>query len=292
MDKGYTLLVGAKISEEDIHKQLDVISKKEHINIKVNVKTGELEQLKTITTKGTDSMGRLVTVTEKFNKEQKSLGSYITDTTEKMGNATKQTSNLGKELSKTETKAKGLGQTFLDTTAKVFRFGLSTKIIGLFHDAVLEAKDAIFEFDEAMTEFKKVSDLSDESLIEYTNKLGEMGEEVYRSKTAMLESATEFRKTGASEEEASELARVAEMYRNIADEQISSGESAGFLTSQMKAFNFTAEESLHIIDAVNETSNNFAVSSSNISAGLSKGASAMAVLGNSFEETIGLLTSG
>lgn len=40
------------------------------------------------------------------------------------------------------------------------------------------------------------------------------------------------------------------MYQNIADEQISSGEAAEFIISQMKAFNITAEDSIHIADAV------------------------------------------
>lgn len=70
--------------------------------------------------------------------------------------------------------------------------------------------------------------------------------------TEMLESVTEFVKTGASEEDAAQLAKISEMYRNIADEQISSSDSAALLTSQMKAFNFTADESMHIIDAINE----------------------------------------
>ena len=110
--------------------------------------------------------------------------------------------------------------------------------------------------------------------------------------TEMLSSATEFVKTGASEEEAAQLAKVAELYRNIADEQVSSSDAASLLTSQMKAFNITARESTHIIDAINAVSNNYAVSSSDISSALTKTSSAMAVLGNSFEETIGLVTAG
>ena len=40
------------------------------------------------------------------------------------------------------------------------------------------------------------------------------------------------------------------MYRNIADEAISSGESASFIISQMTAFDIGAESAQHIIDAV------------------------------------------
>lgn len=40
------------------------------------------------------------------------------------------------------------------------------------------------------------------------------------------------------------------MYQNIADEEISAGDSASFIIAQMKAFNIEAQDSVHIIDAV------------------------------------------
>lgn len=80
----------------------------------------------------------------------------------------------------------------------------------------------------------------------------------------MVESATEFKKSGFTESESANLALVAEMYRNIADEEITAGESANFIISQMKAFNLTAENSEHIINAVNNVSNNMAVSSADL----------------------------
>lgn len=68
----------------------------------------------------------------------------------------------------------------------------------------------------------------------------------------MVESATEFAKAGFNESDAAQLAKVSSMYQNIADEQLSAGEASEFIISQMKAFNITAEDSVHVIDAVNE----------------------------------------
>lgn len=100
----------------------------------------------------------------------------------------------------------------------------------------------------------------------------------------------EFKKSGYNDAEAATLSKIASEFQNVADSQLSAGDSATFLISQMKAFNIEAQDSEHIIDAVNEVSNNFAVSSTDISSALSKTSSAMGVLGNSFEETIGLVT--
>ena len=57
----------------------------------------------------------------------------------------------------------------------------------------------------------------------------------------------------------------------------------------MKAFNINADEATHIIDAVNQTSNKFAVSSADIATNLNKMSSVMAVNNVTFEEQIGLL---
>jgi uncharacterized coiled-coil protein SlyX len=159
--------------------------------------------------------------------------------------------------------------------------------------AFQEAINIVKEFDDAVTEFKKVSDLSGESLDNYTKKLGELGETVARTRAEMVASATEFTKSGYDEDMSANLAQTAELYRNIADAELSSAESANFIISQMKAFgNETEEFATHTVDAVNEVSNNMAVSSSDISTALSKTASAMGALGNNYDETIGLVTAG
>ena len=101
----------------------------------------------------------------------------------------------------------------------------------------------------------------------------------------------EFRKSGFGDEDAANLALVATMYQNVADESISAADSAGFIIAQMKAFNIEAEDATHIIDAVNEISNNYAVSSSDLANNLDKVSSALAVGGNSFEEVLGMMTA-
>ena len=108
----------------------------------------------------------------------------------------------------------------------------------------------------------------------------------------MIEAATEFRKNSFNDEDSANLALVATMYQNVADEAISAGDSASFIISQMKAFNIEASNATHVIDAVNEVSNNFAVSSTDVATALTKTSSAMSVLGNDFEQTIGLVTAG
>lgn len=108
----------------------------------------------------------------------------------------------------------------------------------------------------------------------------------------MVASATEFRKNSFNDEDSAMLAQVANMYINVADEAISASDSASLIISQMKAFGIEANNAMRIIDAINEVSNNYAVSSADVAAALTKTSSAMGVLGNDFNQTIGLVTAG
>ena len=243
------------------------------------------ESLRVVTTetkKYSDANGRLVTETKKFNSAGQQVGQTITkivDDQTKLGKSTQDTANIFERF----TKALG----------KMIVMRATNALINLFSRSVREAVEVVKQFDEAIVEFQKVSDLSGQALENYTQRLGDLGSEVARTRTEMVQASTEFVKSGFSEEQSAQLAKVSEMYRNIADEAMESGESASFIISQMKAFgNETTAFAQHTIDAVNNVSNNMAVSSSDISQALTKTSSAMASLGNTYEETIALVASG
>ena len=101
----------------------------------------------------------------------------------------------------------------------------------------------------------------------------------------------EFRKNGFNDEDAAQLGLVATMYQNVADEAISAGDAASFIISQMVAFDIPAENAQHIIDAVNEVSNAFSVSSADIAGSLGNMSAVMSQTGATFEEALGMLTA-
>lgn len=107
----------------------------------------------------------------------------------------------------------------------------------------------------------------------------------------MLQATTEFRKNGFNDEDAAQLGQIASMYQNVSDEAISASDSASFIIAQMVAFGIEAENSMHIIDAVNETANRFAVSSGQLAGSLGIVSSTAAAMGNTMEETLGMLTA-
>lgn len=187
--------------------------------------------------------------------------------------------------------------------SKAFQsFTTYMSVTAVFYQVIHTIKDMISEvtdLDGALVELKKVTDLEGESLQRFTKEAYAAGANVAKTGTEMVEAATSFAKAGYNEDQILQLGEVAAMYTNIADEAISSADAADFIIAQLKAFNLesddlnkTLENSYHIIDAVNEVSNNFAVSSSDIATNLGKASSVMANAGNSMEQMIGLMTAG
>lgn len=81
------------------------------------------------------------------------------------------------------------------------------------------------------------------------------------------------------------------MFQNVSDEAISAGDSASFIISQMIAFGIEAKDAQSIIDKVNQTSNEFSVSSGDLAQALGIVASTSSAMGNSLDETLGMVVA-
>ena len=101
-----------------------------------------------------------------------------------------------------------------------------------------------------------------------------------------------FRKSGFNDSDAAILAKVAASYQNVADTAVSAEDAAASIVSQIRAFGEDASFATHVIDAYNEVANNFSVGTNDLSKAMEIAASGMATYGNSFEQVIGLVTSG
>ena len=190
-----------------------------------------------------------------------------------------------------------------DSWMKAIRsFTTYMSVTTVFYQGVHAIKSMVSEvknLDDSLTEFKKVSDLAGDSLDRYVKKAYEAGETIAKTGREMIDAATEFKKSGYTDDQSLELGRIALMYSNIADEEINAGDAASFIIAQLKAFNLEAEDATktlenaqHVIDSVNEVSNNFSVSSADIANNLGIASAVMANAGNSLEELIGLMTAG
>lgn len=160
-----------------------------------------------------------------------------------------------------------------------------SKSVGAISSMVSQVK----EMDSAITEFRKISELSGSSLNSYIEELAEAGKATARTASSMLEAATMFRKSGFNDQESKNLATMATMYQNISDVQVSASDAAATIVSQLQAYGRETLEPIHILDAYNKVAADFAIGTNDISKAMEVAAAGMSTYGNSFEETIGLV---
>jgi len=224
-------------------------------DVKLNVKLDSNGNFKTVVRTYTNQAKELVEITEKYNLVTGEVDRSITKVQKNYGNltnATRQQQQAQQQLNNTTKQSKTIFSDFADTFLKMAKFNTINIIYDGLTNKMAEAIQITNEFDAAMTEFKKVTDTSSLSLTDYTEKLGELGETTARTTTQMLEAATEFSKGGYDAETSAQLAQTASLFQNIADSELSAGDAASFIISQMKAFNIQANQATSILDKVNE----------------------------------------
>lgn len=232
-----------------------------------------------------NNLDKVVTVTQKNVNGTNQFSASLKNVANNAKEATKEAGTWGYSW-------KRAWQSFLTymSVTDIF-FRVKNAIVDMIHE--------VEELDEALVELKKVTDLEGDALERFIDNAYEAGRAVAKTGTEMVEAATSFAKSGYDSDMALKLGEVAAMYTNIADEEISTAKAADFIIAQLKAFNLeaenatkTLENAYHVIDAVNEVSNNFAVSSADIASNLGKASAVMANAGNSLEQMIGLMTAG
>lgn len=165
----------------------------------------------------------------------------------------------------------------------------------IFYQALHRFQDGvqtIFEFDKAMTELKKVSDDSNESLDAFGKTAEAIGAKVGRTSTEVVQATGEFVKMGYTLQQSAKLAEDALVLTNVGDGFTDVNDASEALVTTLKGFNLDASESVHIIDSLNELSNKYAVNSVDLAEALKRSSAAMAMTGNTLDETLAMYTAG
>lgn len=158
-----------------------------------------------------NAQGQLVTQIRTTDENGRKLAAdtiEISDANKKATNSTNQFNTATKNASNA---TKTLGHTLGEALDRLVKYTIAMLPIQMVRKGIQEAVVAVKEFDSALIEFRKVSDLAGESLNNYTQKLAKMGELTGSTMTAMVQASTEFKKSGFSEEDSAKLASIAEI---------------------------------------------------------------------------------
>lgn len=146
------------------------------------------------------------------------------------------------------------------------------------------------EIDSALTELKKVTDETDSTYDSFLQNMSKTASVVGSTVSELTTMAAEWARLGYNIEEAGKLAESTAILLNVSEFD-NATEASEALISTMQAFSYTADESQHVVDILNEVGNNYAVSSDELATALQDSASALMEGGNSLEQSVALIAA-
>lgn len=172
------------------------------------------------------------------------------------------------------------------------RFVYMFSLANVFMQTMRQIKQMVkttVELDSAMTQLRVVTNASETDYANYGKSVASTAKEIGASITDLIDSTTVFARLGYSLNESSSLAKYTTMLSNVGNIDVASAQNA--LTAITKAYDISASEIETVMDKMVVVGNNFPISVSQIAEGMNNAGSALAAAGNSFEESVALLTA-
>ena len=208
----------------------------------------------------------------------------------------KRLSELQASFSANSNAIKGTGENMrtlsarLGSLAQKFSAWLSvSQVIMLGVRSVRRMVSATIELDDAMAQLKIVTRDTSKVYEEYLGKISQIATKIGSAVPDLVDSTTTFARLGYSLEESSALAEFTAMLQNVGDIDVSDAQDA--ITAIVKAFGISVDEIESIMDKLVITGNNFPISVSQIAEGMNNASSALAAAGNTFDQSVALLTA-
>lgn len=148
----------------------------------------------------------------------------------------------------------------------------------------------IKEIDDALTELKKVTNETDAGYDRFLQTMSKTAGVIGSTVAELTQMAAEWARLGYSISEAADLAESTAILLNVSEFEDATQASEA-LISTIQAFGYAAEESMDVVDIMNEIGNNYAVSSNGIAEALQNSASALMAGGNSMEEATAMIAA-
>jgi hypothetical protein len=222
-----------------------------------------------------NSVNKLNTSTPELNRNMDQLGVQF--------------KKISSEVRTSQSHAISLGEALSTAFQKFPVWMLTATIFYAPLRALQDMTAQIIEVDTAMTNFRRVTDMSDENLTDFLNESIVLSDELSNRLADTLKIAEEFARMGFAEGELLDITKTAQVLQNISD--LDAKQSVDTLTSAMLNYNIAATESLKISDALNEVDNNFAISTKDLADGLRKSASTAKTFGVEFETLLGYISA-
>ena len=154
---------------------------------------------------------------------------------------------LNQGTKKTETFFEGVGRKFKELA----QYAVSSISVYDVWNQIKQGAQYVRDIDTAMTELKKVTNETEATYAKFMNTASQTAKEVGSTITDVINSTADWARLGYSMNDASQLAATTSVLYNVSEfENIDKATSA--LISTMQAFGYAADESMNVVDVMNE----------------------------------------
>lgn len=150
--------------------------------------------------------------------------------------------------------------------------------------------ESIKELDSAMTELKKTSDGTKQEYRDFTTQARTDAKDIGSTTTQITSSAADWSRLGYSLKDSQTMAKNTGILKNVS-EFADINEATDAMVGIMQAYNYKPDDSMKLIDQLNQIGNNFSISTSDLAKGLQISGSALEVGGNNIEQSMALITA-
>ena len=155
---------------------------------------------------------------------------------------------------KTKSRTSAIGQ-FIDQLKGKFK-SIAQYLISMtgYQEIIQQVRKGIQyvkEIDSALTELKKVTDGTDETYAQFLKTISQTGAEVGATVKDLTNMAANWARLGYSIEQAGELAKSTAVLLNVS-EFTDADTASEALISTIQAYGYAAEDSMHVVDVLNE----------------------------------------
>ena len=192
---------------------------------------------------------------------------------------------------KSEAKSLGLeGTTIIDDLfGKLKKFSSWMGMTSVVTEGWAEAKKMVtnvIDIDSAMTDLKKVTSGTASTYEKFLEKSINKSKDLKKNVSDLIEQSAEWSKQGYDLNESSNLAQSSAIYSVVGE--VDNATAVQDLTTAIKGFNLTVEDSMSIVDRYNAVSNQYAATAGEIGDMVSRSASSLRVAGNTLDQTIAM----
>lgn len=185
------------------------------------------------------------------------------------------------------------GRSFFDTLKNSGFHQLAAQMAGMFgfYDVInlgKEGLNVVRELNTALTEMRKVSDESLQSLKNYQNTTFDVEDAVGTTAKQIQTSTADYMRLGESLDEAAESAKTANVLLNVSEfDNIEDATKS--LVAMGQAYKDL--DKMTIVDKLNEVGNNYAISTDELATALQKSSATLSLMGNTIDEAASLVTT-